>query len=336
MYFQRSTSVPVPDIIVLDIGRDQINPTRQILLDNTSDPKSVNVSRTINVKILGINGVKSEDLNPTGDEWLVRGDRQSTWLKDMPEHNKTVAGQWWTEQPDTLQVSVESQSAGHYGITVGSTIDISVLGRKMTAEVVHLRELSYTAPIFNFALIFSTGAFDNAPYSGFAMAKTNDYEVTRDMLMEKYPNQIIFSTKAIGEMVGTIIGGVTMAINYISGLTLIAGVLVLVGAMTAETESKTYNSVVLKMIGGTRTYVARIFMLEYFVLALLGGVLAVLPGYLIGRMITVNILNMPLSSDMTIAGMVSALTILFVLCVGGFILWRILSIKPAKILRNMI
>ena len=137
-------------------------------------------------------------------------------------------------------------------------------------------------------------------------------------------------------MVASVVWGIVIAIKSISGLTLLAGVLVLVGAMTAETESKTYNSVVLKMIGGTRAYVARIFMLEYFVLGLLGGLFSVVPGYVMGYIVTVNILQLPLTADMAIAMLVSLVTIVFVLLVGGFILWRILSIKPATILRQMI
>ena len=248
---------------------------------------------------------------------------------------KTLSGKWWSQKPQSLQVSVESDIAKNYNITVGSTIDISVLGRKMSADVVHIREVNFVSPMANFALIFSPGIFEYAPYSAFAAAQVVDFNKTRDMLINKFPNQIVISVDAISAMVTSVVTGIVMAINAISALTLLAGVLVLVGAMTAETESKTYNSVVLKMIGGTRGYVARIFLLEYFILGGLGALFSVVPGYILGRVVTVDILQLPLSANMIVAGLISVLTIVFVLAVGGIILWRILSIKPATILRKM-
>ena len=326
----------VPNILVLDIKRNQVIQTESILKQNATDVESIHMHKTITVRVKAINGVPSEKLRPDGDAWFVRGDRRSTWLTDMPENNQTVAGTWWTEKPNRLEVSVESEVAKNYNITVGSTIDISVMGRPMTATVVHIRKLNFLSPSANFAMIFNPQAFDNAPYSALSHGKVDDFEKTRNSLSSQFPNQLIISIEKINEMVASVVWGIVIAIKSISALTLLAGVLVLVGAMTAETEAKTYNSVVLKMIGGTRAYVARIFMLEYFVLGLLGGVFSVVPGYVLGYIVTVDILQLPLSADMAIAMLVSLFTVMFVLLVGGFILWRILSIKPATILRQMI
>ena len=335
-YLDEIQSGSIPNILVLDIKRDQVDTTESILKQNATDVESIHMHKTITVRVQSINGVPSEQLDPKGDPWFVRGDRRSTWLKDMPENNQTVAGTWWTEKPNRLEVSVESEVANNYDITIGSTIGISVVGRPMTATVTHIRKLNFLSPTANFAMIFNPGAFDYAPYSALSHGKVDDFESTRNILSDKFPNQLIISIEKINEMVASVVWGIVIAIKSISGLTLVAGVLVLVGAMTAETESKTYNSVVLKMIGGTRAYVARIFMLEYFVLGLLGGIFSVVPGYILGYIVTVNILQLPLTADMAIATLVSLLTIVFVLLVGGFILWRILSIKPATILRQMI
>ena len=90
IYFKESMEVPVPDMVILDIDRNQVDATKQILLDSAKRPDSVSVNKIINVKVLGINGVKSEDIKPAGDEWFIRGDRRATWLHEMPKQNKNV------------------------------------------------------------------------------------------------------------------------------------------------------------------------------------------------------------------------------------------------------
>lgn len=335
-YFQQSQTVPLPDMIVLDIKRGQDQAIAEILKQNSPEPNGVTMSKIINTRITAIDGVPASQIEPKGDEWFIEGDRRSTWLSTMPEHNETVLGQWWDGVPEQLSVSVEHDILVSYDMKMGSTIDMSVLGRPMTATVVHSRNLNFLTPTPNFAMIFSPGLFENAPYSAFATASVNDFAQTSQQITASYPNVVILSARSIVDMVGSVFRGLVTAVNAVSLLALVAGVLVLLGAMTAETERKTYNSVVLKMIGGTRLYVAGIFMIEYAILAVLAGLFSVVPGYYMGKIIATQIVDLPWYPNLALPLTVSGFTIVGIVIIGGAVLWRVLSVKPVALLRAML
>lgn len=333
-YFVQSQSTAIPDVVLLDIKRDQIQPLHTLLKQNSPTPDDVTVNKFLNVRITAIDGVPSSQIKPTGDGWFIQGDRRATWLNTMPKHNQTVWGKWWNGTPEKLSVSVEHDVAVNYGIKIGSTIDISVLGRPMTATVVHTRDVNFLTPTPNFALIFSPQVFESAPYSGFASASVHDVDWVRNTIAQQFPNVVVISAKSIVEMVGNIFGGIAVAVSGISALALVAGILVLLGAVLAQVERKTYTSVILKMIGGTRPYVAGVFMLEYAVLGMIAGVFSVVPGYGVGYIITTEIMGLPWVGDAKLPLLMSGLTIGGVLAIGAGMVWKILSVKPAMVLRG--
>src|SRR3546814_11404403 len=67
--------------------------------------------------------------------WIVRGDRGITWARNPLESgSRVVAGEWWA--PDYAgppRVSFDAEAAQAFGLEIGDTIAVNVLGREITA-----------------------------------------------------------------------------------------------------------------------------------------------------------------------------------------------------------
>jgi putative ABC transport system permease protein len=117
-------------------------------------------------------------------------------------------------------------------------------------------------------------------------------------------------------------------------ITILAGILVLSGAIAAGHRSRLYEAVVLKVMGATRGRLAAIYAVEYGLLGALAGLAAFAAGTLSAWAVVTFVLEIPLAfSTLAIAATIlgGAVGTLVLGLVGGF---AALSAKPALRLRN--
>jgi len=134
--------------------------------------------------------------------------------------------------------------------------------------------------------------------------------------------------------IGVMLEALATGIGAASLITILAGVLVLSGAIAAGHRARLYDAVLLKVLGATRGRLAAIYAVEYGLLGLLAGIAAFGAGTLAAWAVTFFVLDIPFAfsprgAAATIVG--GALGTLVLGLIGGF---AALSAKPAARLRN--
>src|SRR5207237_120968 len=116
--------------------------------------------------------------------------------------------------------------------------------------------------------------------------------------------------------------------------TLLAGVLVLGGAIAAGHRRRVYDAVVLKVLGARRQTITAAFLFEH---GLLGGLTAIVAAGL-GTLAAYALVTGPMRSDWTFLPVpvltTLALAVLVTLALGFAGTWRALGAKPARYLRS--
>jgi putative ABC transport system permease protein len=117
-------------------------------------------------------------------------------------------------------------------------------------------------------------------------------------------------------------------------ITILAGILVLAGAIAAGHRARLYDAVVLKVLGATRARLAGVYAIEYGLLGALAGLAALGAGTAAAWAVAYFVLDIPLlfawkAVAFTIVG--GALGTLVLGLAGGF---AALAAKPAARLRN--
>jgi putative ABC transport system permease protein len=117
-------------------------------------------------------------------------------------------------------------------------------------------------------------------------------------------------------------------------LTILSGLLVLAGAIAAGGRTRLYDATVLKALGATRRRIALVYAIEYGLLGILTGCLALAAGTAAAAIICREVLDVPLNFDFNVAGLTvlggGAATLIFGLA-GA---WTALSARPAAQLRS--
>ena len=131
-----------------------------------------------------------------------------------------------------------------------------------------------------------------------------------------------------------ILEGIGVAVRSTASVTIIAGIIVLAGAIAAGRRRRIYDAVVLKVLGATRNTILRTFLLEYGILGAATGVIAALIGSLTSWAVVDLLMNIrwhfyPLAVLGTIFLCLSA-----TIAIGFVGTWRALNQKAAPLLRN--
>jgi len=289
-------------------------------------------------RISAVNGVPPSQLEiPSEVRWVFRGDRGLTWLREPREVDRITAGEWWPPDYDGPPlVSLHNEVGEALGIGPGDGMTINILGRDVEVTIANLREVDWASLSMNFVMIFSPGLLENAPQSHIATVKA-DRETENALeiaVTDRFINVSSIRVKEALEQVGELIGKIAIAVRAIAAVALVAGVLVLAGAVAAGHHRRVYDAVVLKVLGATRRSVAQAFLLEYGLLGLVTAAIASGIGTLAAFLVLTEVMRADFvflpQAVATTALLATAITVAF-----GFVgTWRALGQKAAPLLRN--
>lgn len=289
-------------------------------------------------RITKLDGVPVENAAVAADaRWALNSDRGLTYSATVPKGSQIVAGQWWpADYHGPPLVSFDAGLARGMGLKVGDTLTVNVLGRELTATIASLRSIDWTRLGINFAIVFAPGALKAAPHT--VLAATWLPQGAEEPLVAQVvaadPNISAIPVREALDAVERIVAAIGAAIRLAALVTLLAGALVLGGAVAADYRRRVYDAVVLKVLGATRRTIAAAFLLEYGLMGLVGAVVAAGLGTLIAWLVVTG----PLRSDWTFAPWplvsVLAAAVALTMALGFAGTWRVLGAPAAGELRH--
>lgn len=335
-----SRSVPqrAPNQFVLDIPLAEADRFEALVKEHAPDAQ-LNVVPSLRGTITAYADQRVADLAelPEG-AWFLRGDRGLTYSETLPEGSELVAGRWWPrDYSGPPLVSLDEEAARTMGIGVGDTLTISVLGREIEARIASLRRINWQTMGFNYIMVFSPETLRAAPHNLTAtitMDPSREAAVSR-ALLAAFPSISVIEVGALIGQVRELLEQMAFAIALAGSVTVLAGIAVLIGAISASRQARSYDSVILKTLGATRAQVLAAQGVEYALLALLLGLLALGIGAAAARFIVVTIFDFGWAPDWTVVLATLAAGIVLTLGIGLAGSVPVMSIRPAAALRQL-
>ena len=270
-----------PNFYFIDIQSDQARDFDRVA---AAQPTVSEVKRvpSLRARIVAVNGVPSDQVRTTPETaWALHGDRGLTYAATPPEGTRIVRGEWWA--PDYRGeplVSFDANLARGWGVGIGDSITVNVLGRDIPLRIANLRDIEWRGLGLNFVLVASPGLLEAAPHTHIATlrsATANEGSVLR-AISEAFPNVSGIRVRDALEQVAALLSRIGTALSATASLTLAAGALVLAGAVAAGQRWRVRDAVVLKTVGATRAQVRRAFLVEFGLLGATAGLIAAAAG----------------------------------------------------------
>jgi len=335
-----------PDYFVLDVPQAK-EPRFFELVQNEFPKAGIRTVPTMRGAVLAYGPkdkmVRVADLKEIPDgAWALRGERGLTYADTIPQGNRLVAGEWWSpfHRGEPL-VSVDAEFARAVGLEVGDYLTIGILGVERTARVASLREIDWESMGFNFILVFSRNAISDAPHN---LVASIDLPEGADSaargrllraLVKELPSSSVVEVGGILVEARKLLQQVSLATLAAAAVTVLAGLAVLMGAIAAARAARTYDTVMLRVLGASRRQVLLLQLAEY---GLIAGVLALVAlglGTGLAWVVITQLFEFDWLPDwgevLGVLGLGVALVLAFAL--GGSL--PLLRAKPARALREL-
>ncbi|WP_137180651.1 FtsX-like permease family protein [Roseomonas sp. AR75] len=270
-----------PSFFFIDIQNDQA-PLFDRLAQAQPGVQDVRRAPSMRARVVAVDGVPAERMVVAEDtRWALRGDRGLTYAATPPEGTKLVAGEWWPANYDGPPlVSFDANIAAGWGVGLGSVITVNVLGRDIDLKIASLREIQWRGLGINYVMVASPGLLEAAPHTHIATVRSTPQSETGVLraITDAFPNVSGIRVRDALEAVAGLLSRVGVALQATSSVTLLAGMLVLAGAVAAGQRRRVRDAVVLKTVGATRSQIRAAWLVEFGILGLVAGLLAAAAG----------------------------------------------------------
>ena len=336
---QLSDQLPqsAPSFFFIDIQNEQAREFDRLALAQAG-VEEVKRAPSLRARVVAVDGTPAEQVNATEEtRWALRGDRGLTYAATPPEGTRLVAGQWWPADYDGPPlVSFDANLARGWGIGLGSVITVNVLGRDIDLKIASLREIQWRGLGINYAMVASPGMLEAAPHTHIATVRSTPQAESGVLraLTDAFPNVSGIRVRDALEAVTGLLSRVGVALQATSSVTLLAGMLVLAGAVAAGQGRRVRDAVVLKTVGATRAQIRAAWLVEFGLLGLVAGLLAAAAGSaaswaVVRFVMQADWIFLPGTLAAVVAGCV-VLTLAF-----GYVGTALaLRVRPAPLLRN--
>jgi len=327
-----------PNRFIVNVQPDQVAGVRALLADHgVAEPT---LFPMIRARLVAENGEAV-----TGADYAARGERarrlaEREFNLSMEgaferEDNSVVAGSAWPAEgapPD--QFSVEEGIATELGWSLGDRIAFDISGRRVEGEITSLRRVDWESFRPNFFVLAPAGALDGYPASWItAVHAPRSQQGLTAALVRSFPNLTVIDVDAILDQVRATADQVATAIEYVFYFTLIAGLLVLVAAVTASQDERLLEGGVMRVLGASTRQLRMAQASEFAVIGLIAGLTAAIAAGIVSGIIAVQVFDLPWQPDWRLALYGGAAGVAAVTATGLLATRRVVTASPNTTLR---
>jgi len=329
-----------PSYFVLDIPKAEAERFRSTVR-GVAPTAEIHEAPMLRGRIVALKGVPAYQIKAKPEaEWVLTGDRGLTYAETVPEGSKVTEGKWWgRDYASEPLVSFEADLARRLDLAVGDTVTVNVLGRNVTARVANLRRVDWESLAINFVMVFSPNTLRAAPHNLLATVTLSGDDLARDAevaraLAKALPSVTPIRVKDAINAFAAIFEKVMTAVRVAGSVTLVAGALVLAGALATAQRRRIVDAVIFKVLGATRRRIVAAHFIEYGVLALVTALFAVVVGALAAWIAVTFALKMDFSWSWMAVASALALAFGLITVFGGIGTANVLARRPVPVLRT--
>ena len=326
-----------PSFFFVDIQQDQLPRFEALLAAQPGIAPSQNVPN-LRARIVAVKGIPVDQMQVSPEsQWALRGDRGLTYAASMPAGTQLTAGAWWpanyTGKP---LISFDAGLARGWGMGIGDVIRVNVLGREIDLTVASLRDIAWRSLSINFTMVASPGFLEGAPHTFIATVRVprDEQAAVLRSVTDALPNVTGIRVDDVLQAVAALMDRIAAALTATGSLSLLAGALVLVGAVAAGQRRRMRDAVILKTLGASRGQIRAAWLVEFGIIGFAAGLMAALVGVAASYGVVHYVMNTTWVFLPVTLGLTLSLCVVAMLVVGYAGTEAALRAKPASWLRN--
>jgi putative ABC transport system permease protein len=327
-------TLDAPNVVLIDVQYDQ----KELLLEELErlghPPREVMpvvMMRVDSIKDKPLEHWRSLEESPVSD-WVHTWEFRNTYRDHILDNATLVAGEFVALHagPEPYPVSLSENVIDDFGVGIGDFITWNVQGIPVRTVVSSIRKVNWQLGRQNFNVVFPLGTIEAAPVVFAISLNTAGRTATAALqreLGDGFPNVSLVDLSLVFESVRTILNKATFVIKFMAGFTIATGLLVLVGALLGTRYQRIRESVLLRTLGASRSFIRGMLSIEFILLGSVAGLSGLLLSWGVAALLLKFVFNLPiqnpdLSSLLLLAGMV------FTTWIAGWFTSRGIATEP--------
>ncbi|HSP77676.1 MAG TPA: FtsX-like permease family protein, partial [Myxococcaceae bacterium] len=342
--WQVSLAREAPNRFILNVQEDQVEPVRAFMAEQgLSAPELFPMVRGRLVAHNGEPVKATPDAEVSGSEEARRQQRRRdreynlSTTDTLRDDNQVTAGAFWGQRvPEEPELSVEEGFAASRGWKLGDRVAFDIAGQRLEATITSLREVEWESFRPNFLVLVSPGAL-----TGYAASYITAVHVPAERtrftaeLVARFPNLSVVDIDALLRQVRATADQVSTVVEVVFYFSLLAGLLVLMAAVSASQDERLLEGGVMRVLGGSRRQLRLAQASEFAAIGLLSGLIAACAASLLAGVIATQVFELPWRPDWRLAVVGGGLGMLAAVSAGLFATRRVLDAPPAVTLREL-
>jgi len=195
-----------------------------------------------------------------------------TWLGELGDDNRIVAGEIWSPDDTSPQMSIEQSLADETGLGIGDSIEFLVGGEPLAVTITSIRSVQWDTFRPNFFMVLNPGLAEQYAHTFITSFRVEpEHRAVMLDLARQFPAVSVIDIGAVIDQVRRAMERATTAVQYVFLFTLAAGLMVLLAAIQASRDERLFESAVLRTLGAKRATVFQGLAAEFIAIGLLAG-----------------------------------------------------------------
>ena len=323
-----------PNYFLINIQPGEVDAVRKFIDDRTG--VAAPAFPMIRARLMTINErtVNPDDYTEERAKRFARRTFNLSIAGSLQDDNRLTAGEWWGETGENL-FSFEEEFAATLGISLGDRLEFKIADKQVTGTVSNTRWVDWDTFNVNFFVVANPGTLDGHPASyitSFHLAP--EHRPLLIDLIRTWPSITVFDVDSILRQVRGIMQQVVKAVEFVSGFTLLAGIIVLLAALQTTHDERRYETALLSTLGARRGHVLTGLLAEFALLGLIAGIVAALTATVAEMLLAEFVFHMDIMINPWV-WLITPLLCTLVVVIGGLAGTRkVLSTPPVLALRQ--
>jgi putative ABC transport system permease protein len=251
--------------------------------------------------------------------------------------NQITAGTFWQPGETSAQISVEQELAQTLGWKLGDLVRFDIAGEIWEVRISSLRQVQWESMRPNFFVIAPLATVKALPASyitSFYLPAEHTGKLERGIIGQ-FPNLSLIDLDAILGQLKRTADQVAAAVQYIFYFTLLAGLLVLLAAISASQDERLQEGALMRALGASSRQLRLAQLSEFAVLGGISGLIAAIAANALTALLAKQVFDFVWQPNWRMSLLCAVGAALLVVLSGLIATRRILKVPPGLVLREL-
>ena len=327
-------TLDAPNVVLIDVQYDQMPPLvgkLEAIGHPAREVMPIVMMRVAAIKDRPLEEWRTVPDSPVSD-WVYTWEFCNTYRDHVLDNASLIAGEFVShyEGAEPFPISLSENVIDDFGVGIGDFITWNVQGIPIRTVVSSIRKVNWQLGRQNFNIVFPIGTIEAAPTVFAISLQTANREDTNGLqqaLAKDFANISLVDLSLVFDSVRTILNKAAFVIKFMAAFTVATGLLVLVGALLGTRYQRIRESVLLRTLGASRTFIRQVLSFEFILLGLVAGLSGLLLSWGLAAALLTFVFKLPLqhpdfSSALLLGGMV------FTTWLAGWVTSRGIATEP--------